>query len=486
MNDYAKSISGITRITGQEPFLTGKGVLTAVLDGGIDYRNEEFLDKDGNTRIVGIWDLAGDSQTNSPPRGYMQGSFFDKAQIQKAIQENDYAQVPVTDFSGHGTAVAGVLAGTYGGIATESDILVVKLNRVTNELLTTSLMRGVDFVVKYAIERNQPVVLNISIGNTYGDHQGSSLLERFMDNASEVGRTAIVVGSGNEGIAGGHMAGILRQETNVMLSVAEYETNLTVQLWKFSNDNYRIRIISPGGDMATVENAFLTQPQSIELKLGKTTIYCYLGVPLPYRQQQEFLFQFFVESGGYIENGVWMFVLEPTDIVQGQYRFYLSGSEVRNRRTGFLRPTPDMTLTIPSTAQKVITVGAYDVAYQSYADFSGRGYVYRYQDRSTVGVSDLIASVKPDLVAPGVNIMVPTPGGGYEEVSGTSFAAPFVSGMSALLMEWGIIKRNDPYLYGEKLKAFLTKNARKLSAYEIYPNPQIGWGALCVEGSLPR
>ena len=179
-----------------------------------------------------------------------------------------------------------------------------------------------------------------------------------------------------------------------------------------------------------------------------------------------------------------MLVLEPVSIVQGQYRFYLSGSAVRNSRTGFLRPTPDMTLTIPSTAQKVISVGAYDVAYQSYADFSGRGYVYRYEDQSSVGAPDLIATVKPDLSAPGVNIMVPIVNGGYEEVSGTSFAAPFVAGMAALLMEWGIVRKNDPYLYGEKLKAFLTKNARRLSAYTEYPNPQVGWGALDLQTGL--
>lgn len=484
MNDYAKSISGITKVTAQAPFLTGKGVLTAVLDSGIDYRNREFIDKNGNTRIVGIWDLAGNSEKTAPPEGYVQGSFYAKEQIQQAIEENSYELVPVIDRSGHGTAVTGVLAGTYGGIATESDILVIKLNSITNELLTTSLMRGVDFAVKYATAQNQPIVLNISIGNNYGDHQGNSLLERFMDNAAEVGRTAIVVGSGNEGAAGGHMAGVLNQETNVMLSVAEYETTLMIQLWKFVKDSFRIKIISPGGETKAVENISITEPKNIELKLGNTTIFCYLGVPLPYQQQQEFLFQFLVQNGGYIESGVWMLVLEPVSIVQGQYRFYLSGSAVRNSRTGFLRPTPDMTLTIPSTAQKVISVGAYDVAYQSYADFSGRGYVYRYEDQSSVGAPDLIAAVKPDLSAPGVHITVPIVNGGYEEVSGTSFAAPFVAGMAALLMEWGIVRKNDPYLYGEKLKAFLTKNARRLSAYTEYPNPQVGWGALDLQTGL--
>lgn len=484
MNDYAKSISGITKVTSQYPFLTGNGVLSVILDSGIDYQNEEFQNEMGSTRIVGIWDLTYAGETSQAPEGYTKGRFYTKEEIQRAITEKDSSLVPVADRSGHGTAVAGVMAGTTGGIAKESDILVIKLDSSTNELLTTSLMRGVDFAVKYAARQNQPAVLNISIGNNYGDHQGNSLLERFMDNAAEVGKTAIVAGSGNEGAAGGHRAGILRQETTILLSIADFESNLLIQLWKYVKDDFRITIMAPDGNRATVENRSALESEKRDLFFGTTRILCYLGAPLPYQQQQEFLFQFMTTKGEYIQSGIWMFMLEPVSVIQGQYRFYLSGSAVRNRRTAFLRPTPDMTLTIPSTAQKVITAGAYDVAYESYADFSGRGYVYRYEDQSTLEAPSLIAAVKPDLVAPGVNITVPTPGGGYEEVSGTSFAAPFTAGMAALLMEWGIVRNNAPYLYGEKLKAFLIKNARRLSAYQEYPNPQVGWGALDLQTRL--
>ena len=79
----------------------------------------------------------------------------------------------------------------------------------------------------------------------------------------------------------------------------------------------------------------------------------------------------------------------------------------------------------------------------------------------------------------------PVPGGGYAEFTGTSFAVPFVTGGAALLMEWGIVKGNDPYLYGEKVKAYLQRGARQLPGYETWPNPQLGYGILCVEDSLP-
>ena len=88
-------------------------------------------------------------------------------------------------------------------------------------------------------------------------------------------------------------------------------------------------------------------------------------------------------------------------------------------------------------------------------------------------------------MAPGVDITTTSAGGGYTTVSGTSFATPFVTGSAALLMEWGIVEGNDPYLYGEKVKAYLRRGARHLPGFSQFPNPQVGYGALCLRDSLP-
>ena len=182
----------------------------------------------------------------------------------------------------------------------------------------------------------------------------------------------------------------------------------------------------------------------------------------------------------YISPGIWSFLI-GTQEKQSSFYFYLPSQATRNQNTRFFEPNPHLTLTIPSTASKVITVGAYDSIYDAYADFSGRGYRYAERDIGLLAAG----AAKPDLAAPGVNITAPDIYGGYQFFTGTSFATPFVTGAAALLMEWGIVQGNDAFLYGEKVKAYLRRGARKIRGEEFYPNDRVGYGALCVADSIP-
>lgn len=495
-----KEASCILPVTVREPYLSGRGTLVAIIDSGIDYSRMDFRNRDGSSRILYLWDqtLTPDAEREwASPEGFRIGVEFNRIQINAALEVGEaerFGQLPSQDVTGHGTAVAAIAAGNgmssngqYVGVAPECELIVVKLGNAARESFprTTQLMRALTYVVQKAVELARPVAINLSFGNTYGSHDGTSLLERFMDNVSEIGRNVICVGSGNEGAAGGHTAGRVEEvegladsPVRVELAVAPYERSVNVQLWKEYVDRFRITLVAPGGERQVIET---DRVGTLRLQMEQTQLLIYMGEPTPYSVNQEIFFEF-IPKQNYVDSGVWTFLLEPVDVISGAYYFYLPSSVVLNSGTRFFAPTPEVTFTIPSTAGKVITVGAYNSVYDSYADFSGRG--YRLESR----MEALIAGdrVKPDLVAPGVNIAISNGQGGTEYVTGTSFATPFVTGAAALMMEWGIVKGNDPYLYGEKVRAYLRRGARTLRGESMYPNARVGWGALCVAESIPR
>lgn len=483
--------SCIYPLTRREPYLTGEGVLIAVLDSGIDYGKSDFQKEDGTTRILYLWDQT--TSDGEPPEGFTMGTEYAQEQINEALLINDIPQrrnlIPSIDSSGHGTAVAGIAAGQsvfYEGAAPRSSLLIVKLGLPRQEGFprTTEIMRGVTYAVRKAVEIGMPLVINLSFGNSYGSHDGSSLLERFLDNAAEIGRTVICVGSGNEGSSAGHATGNARTApSSVDLAIANYQRNLSIQLWTHYSDRYRIYLTSPGGNREEL-------PVNIEsgkytLRMEQTELLIYFGEPSPYSVNQELYIDMLPvdadSPAASINSGIWRITLEPISTITGQYYLYLPSSTARSEGTGFTAPTPQVTMTIPSTAAKVISVGAYNSITEAYADFSGRGYVDT--DR-TIGVVTG-GLIKPDLAAPGVNILAPDLYGDYTLVTGTSFATPIVSGCAALLMEWGIVRSNDPFLYGEKVKAYLRSGAQPIRGETDYPNNRVGFGALCASKSLP-
>lgn len=453
--------------------LTGRGVLVAVIDSGIDYANPVFQNADGTTRIRALWDQ---SLSENPPQGYLIGTEYTSEQINEALRQPTIQErrqiVPSQDISGHGTAVAGVAAGNsnqYRGVAYESDLLVVKLGipKMNGFPRTTELMQAIDYVIRKALEYQQPVAINISFGNTYGAHDGNSLLEQFIQEAANRWKNVICIGTGNEGNTAGHTSGILREneEIEIELAIQENETGLNVQIWKAYYDLVDIIIETPSRvRVGPIQEILGSQ----RFRIGETELLLYYGEPSPYSIDQEIYIDFLPRTD-YIASGVWKIILVPRRIISGNYALWLPSENVLNEGTEFLRPQVQGTLTIPSTAFRTIGVGAYNSLTMTYADFSGRGSGAR---------------IKPDLVAPGVNIRAPIPGGSFGEFSGTSFATPFVTGSAALLMQWGIVNGNDPFLYGEKVKAYFQRGARAILGFNEYPNQVVGYGALCVEESL--
>lgn len=466
----------------QAPFdLHGRGILIGCVDSGIDYSHRDFRRPDGSTRILRLWDQ---TIEGNPPAGYAIGTEYTSEDINGALQTADPAErariLPSRDTSGHGTAVMGIAAGNgaeggaaYQGVAGESELIIVKMGTARPDSFprTTELMQGIDYCIRQALALGRPLALNLSFGNSYGSHEGNSLVETYLNQMALTGRNVICVGMGNEGAQRGHTTEILRSntETIVELSVGNRQTAFNIQIWKNYVDTVRLELVAPSGE-STGSISPLSEPG--RYRLGNTQVLVYYGYPSPYSRAQE-IYLDLIPVDSFVEAGVWQIRLQSGEILDGTVDLWLPGSHALNQDTIFYRSTPERTLTIPAAAAGVISVGAYDSNLQSYAEFSGRGYT-RVTDQ-----------VKPDLSAPGVNIQTTRTGGGYTRVTGTSFATPFVTGAAALLMEWGIVNGNDPYLYGQKVKAYLLSGARQLPAEREWPNPRLGWGVLCVRDSLP-
>ncbi len=542
--EQGRAASCVSALQAAQYNLFGAGVLVAVIDSGVDYFHPDFRNEDGSSRILALWDQTASEASNppdcafsyAPPAGFLQGIEYTKEMIDAALAANDRAAalqiVPERDVSGHGTAVLGIAAGNgtayggrYRGMAPQAGILVVKLGAPEKGGLprTAEVMQAVEYAVRKAQEFRMPVSVNLSFGSTYGSHRGTSLLETYLSMMADRWKTVIVTGTGNEGNSGGHFsarfgtaggaeipAGLSgaaepapfaelqpspeksggrtedaagsRSAADVLyraddpltveFAISDYESALNLQLWKNYADEFRITLVHPNGETAGPFGQ-PSSPETSRFRLGTTELLVYYGQPSPYQGQQEIYFEF-LPSGAYLDAGIWKLILEPRRVVSGEFDIWMPDSRARSDATRFLRPTPDATLTIPATAARLIAVGAYDSRRMTFASFSGRG-------RDTEPFY-----IRPDLVAPGIELTTAAPGGGYAAVSGTSFAVPFVTGAAALLMEWGIVNGNDPYLYGEKLRASLRRGARQLAAETVYPNPRLGYGALCVRDSLPE
>lgn len=467
------------------PVETGEGILIAVIDSGIDYMHPDFRNADGTTRILSLWDQT--LPTNESSGKYMLGQIFSEEEINLAISENT-SFVPSFDVSGHGTHVTGICAGNgraslgkYTGVAPNASLLIIKLGSFANSrtALTSHLMMALDYCVNEAGKRSMPLAINLSYGENFGPHDGLGLLDNFIGEAALIGRTCICIGTGNEGTNSRHASAVLtaNENINIDFNLSEYESSLSLQVWKNYYDEINLELISPEG-YSTGRLTIPDRTSTLSFEMGNVRLFIYFGLPTPFTIRQEIFFYALPNNDdmtftGFLPDGIWTLKLYAVKIRTGEVDMWLPSAGSLSETSRFITPDENTTLTIPSTAPTAISVGGYDSSSLSFASFSGRGF--------TKGP----VFIKPELCAPAVNIISASPGGGYVSRTGTSMAVPFVTGSCARLMEWGIKKGNDPYLYGERAKAFLINGTRTLPAYKTYPNPSLGYGILCLRDSYP-
>lgn len=444
--------------------LTGEGILVGFLDTGIDYTHNAFKDDEGNTRIEYIYDLEN-------------GVVYDKNKINEALKSEDpFSIVPEIDLSGHGTHVAGIACAGGNinfdnyGVAYKSSIAMVKITGENSlrAALSTQLMRGLKFLMYKSNEINKPLVVNISLSTNDGSHNGSSLLEKYIQTFTQLQKAVIVVAAGNEGNSAHHVGGKMKKEEDLDLNIGDGEKGIILDFFKPVLVDVSVEVISPTG----ISTGPMELSESYKERfVGREKIVVYSTGPKPFDIQGQTTISI-LPLGDTITSGGWRIIVRKLNNYEGYFDVWLPIAEGLNERTRFLQPSVYNTLGIPATVEGVISVGSYNFLNNNLSAFSGRGVVRPEW------------LIKPDLVAPGENILSTVEEQGFDTKSGTSMAAPQVSGICALLFEWGIIRNNDPFLYGERIKYYLIKGAKRTIFGEAYPNPDLGYGFVCLDRTM--
>lgn len=449
------SSTGITAFK-ERTKLTGKGTLLGLIDSGIDYNIPVFKDKDGKSKILYYWDQSIDG---NPPDGFKEGTLYTNEDINKAI--NGEIQIPVSSTSSHGTHTAGIAC----GVANEADLIVVRVGRRQTDTFSksTEFMRAIKFVLDRALELQRPIAINISYGSNEGSHRGESLFEQYIDQMCSFWKNNIVVAAGNNATKAGHKRVNIKndenQDTLVEMEVGQNEKILNINIWPSFVDDFNLYLVSPTGKS--------TQPISqdsglIKNIIGNTRINGVFYPIAPYSLSRRITIE--LKSDTEIIPGIWTLLFTPIKLVDGNIDIYLPTSEGITIDTRFLEPSKVLTVTVPGTASKVITVGSFNSRTDVVSTFSGEGDV-------DGGI------IKPELLAPGEDIVSYLPGGSTGALTGTSMATPHVTGVCSLLMQWGIVEGNDLFLYSQKVKSLLIEYARRNPQY-TYPNNSRGYGFL--------
>ena len=472
--------SGILALQNQPVLnLRGQGVLLGFIDTGIDYRNRCFLDNAGKSRILAIWDQT--DQNGTPPEGIHYGSVYTKSEINGALSaEQPYETVPTRDISGHGTKLASIAAGSENretgwiGAAPLSSIAMVKLKPAKRYLKEyflvpeeaeayqeNDIMLGVRFLHELAQKESLPLVICLALGSNMGGHTGTSPLSSYLNAIAVRAGRCIILAGGNEANQGHHYYGVMGEGDpyqDVEVRVAEREQGVMMELWSNTLDVFSVSLISPSGE----EVPRVTSGQKnwmFDFLFENTVIYVNFQTLNLFSGDQLIVVRMADPSPG-----IWRIRVYGERIVDGVYNIWLPVTGFVSSETVFLNSNPDITLTEPGNTETPITTGAYRSSNGSiYMDY-GRGFTRN-------------GRIKPDLAAPGVAVAAYGPENRAVNLTGTSAAAAVTAGAAALLLEWGVVRKNRLTMGTLEIKQLLVRGADR-SASLLYPNRSWGYGSL--------
>ena len=456
----------------------GTGTLIAIIDSGIDYLHPDFINEDGTSKIVSIWDQEGNS--NPPPTGAIFGSEFTREDINKAIAENN--DNLTKDNIGTGTIAAGIATGNgrlnplYKGVATKSELIIVKLKHYEGtymqgriNYLNTDFLAAIKYVCDVSERLNIPTIINLTIG----ERARSVILTNFLETFDYLESSGVVIvsGAGNEGDTNIHYEGNANTDSpyeDVILEVGE-QKNLLITIGANGPGRGSVAVISPSGQLsykveyAPDEEAF---SGDFNLENSKYTIQIFYPWILSGNEEVEIL----IED---IKPGIWTLRLFLEFETSGEFDIYLPNGNLIPSNTRFLDPISFATITLYASTENVITVGAFNDKTDSMWIGSSKGPL-----RTKV-------VLKPDIVAPGVDIISTYINNNYIKSTGTGVSSSLTAGILALMMDY--ISQQEVYqrklLFTNVLKTYLMLGATKNSIY-TFPNDSQGFGVLNLKDTI--
>jgi len=472
------SAAGISQVQ-QQPFLNlrGSGVLLGFIDTGIDYTQSAFRYENGDSKIVSIWDQT--IRSDNPPADYPYGTEYSNQELNQALKSpNPLEAVPHKDTVGHGTFLASLAGGRgpgeYIGAAPDAEIIAVKLRNARpfdreyfqipsaqeNAFSSDDFMMGIQYIVDKATSLRRPVAICISLGTNSGAHDGLLPLARYISRVSSIIGVTVCAGAGNEAQAGHHTHGILTKagETQeIEIKVGNTFEDINIPVWNSASDRISVSIKSPTGEQIARMPARSGANYTNKLILERATVTVRYLFPIERGAQVSRITIFSATPG------VWTITVHADVVLEGAYHAWLPITGFVDPATVFLRPTPNFTIVTPANADGIITCGAYNSRDKSLAAFSSQG-------------PTRLSAIKPDLVAPGVDVSGIYPGG-PGTMNGTSAAAAITTGACALLLQWGIVEKNDISIDSYRIRNYLVAGCERDPSVE-YPNNQWGYGRL--------
>ncbi len=476
--------SGVTRLRRIPALqLFGEGVLIGIIDTGIDYTHPAFRNADGTTRIQAIWDQTIVSE-QFPPRA-MYGTVYLKDAINEALQSNNPLElVPSVDENGHGTALAGIAAGSeddandFSGVVPGAELIVVKLKPAKQNLKDfyfipadavayqeNDIIWAFRYIVEAATSLNRPVAICVGLGTSMGSHDGRGALAYLLSIGGSFPGVVAVISAGNEGGSRRHFfstIGVGEGTVTVEMNVGENETGFTMELWGKAPNTYSIDILSPSGEYIPRITEGLYVSRVIRFIFDRTVIYIDYEMIESSSGDQVIIMRFQSPAPG-----IWRFQVYTRGDLEGSFNIWLPVNGFIGKDTYFVQADNYTTITSPGNALVPITVTAYNpVLSHNLYQRASRGYTR-------------IGAIKPDFAAPGVNIQCPALGQGYTSYTGTGAAAAHTAGVCGILLEWAIVNNNYPGIDSEEAKRFLIRGADR-NENLTYPNRDWGYGILDI------